>query len=74
MKLETRYEFSQAQTLISMARSGLGAAILPRVALPEGDDGLTYRLRIVSPSLSGRSASSRLADRRSRPRPFASSS
>lgn len=52
MKLETRYEFSQAQTLISMARSGLGAAILPRVALPEGDDGLTYRLRIVSPSLS----------------------
>lgn len=51
-KLDTRYEFAQAQTLISMARSGLGAAILPRVALPEGDDSLTYRLRIVNPSLS----------------------
>lgn len=52
VQLDTRYEFAQAQTLISMARSGLGAAILPRVALPEADDGLTYRLRIVSPALS----------------------
>lgn len=51
IKLDTRYEFAQAQTLISMARSGLGAAILPRVALPPQKDDLTYRLRIVSPSL-----------------------
>ncbi len=50
-RLNMRYEFAQAQTLISMARGGLGAAILPQVVLPPEDDESTYRLRIVNPSL-----------------------
>lgn len=48
----TRYEFTQAQTLISMASAGLGAAILPRVVLPPVIDPSTYALRIVSPAMS----------------------
>lgn len=47
----TRYEFTQAQTLISMATAGLGAAILPKIALPSRTDPSTYVLRIVSPML-----------------------
>ena len=47
----TRYEFTQAQTLISMAGAGLGAAILPKVALPQKIDPSTYALRIVNPIL-----------------------
>ena len=47
----TRYEFTQAQTLISMAGAGLGAAILPKVALPQKIDESTYALRIVNPIL-----------------------
>ena len=47
----TRYEFTQAQTLISMASAGLGAAILPKVALPPKIDASTYALRIVNPLL-----------------------
>ena len=33
-KLTPKYECTQAQTLIAMAKTGLGAAILPRLALP----------------------------------------
>jgi DNA-binding transcriptional LysR family regulator len=33
--LATKYEFVQAQTMISMARAGLGVTILPRSVLPE---------------------------------------
>ena len=51
LQVNTRYEFAQAQTLISMARGGLGVAVLPGVALPPDDDDRTLRLRIVSPSL-----------------------
>jgi DNA-binding transcriptional LysR family regulator len=47
----TRYEFAQAQTLISMAGAGLGAAILPKVALPPRIYASTYVLRIVNPPL-----------------------
>lgn len=47
----TRYEFAQAQTLISMARAGLGAAILPRVALPAQVDPSLHVLRITHPHL-----------------------
>lgn len=47
----TRYEFAQAQTLISMVSAGLGAAILPRIALPATIDSSMYALRIVNPSL-----------------------
>ena len=49
LSLSTRYEFSQAQTLISMASAGLGAAILPKVVLPPVIDERTQALRIVSP-------------------------
>ena len=48
----SRYEFAQAQTLISMAGAGLGAAVLPRVTLPSKVSPETYVLRIVTPSLS----------------------
>lgn len=51
LTVTTRYEFTQAQTLISMASEGLGAAILPKVALPPVIDKRTYSLRIVSPAM-----------------------
>ena len=51
LAITTRYEFSQAQTLISMAIAGLGAAILPKVVLPPVIDKRTYALRIVSPEM-----------------------
>ena len=47
----TRYEFSQAQTLISMATAGLGAAILPKIALPARVSASTHVLRISNPTL-----------------------
>lgn len=51
LTMTTRYEFTQAQTLISMASAGLGAAILPKVVLPAVIDKRTYALRIVSPAM-----------------------
>lgn len=52
LEFTTRYEFSQAQTLISMATAGLGAAILPKIALPARVSASTHVLRIVNPALS----------------------
>ena len=51
LTMTTRYECTQAQTLISMASAGLGAAILPKVVLPPVIDKRTYALRIVSPAM-----------------------
>ena len=51
LTINNRYEFTQAQTLISMATAGLGAAILPKVALPAKLSSSVYSLRIVNPSL-----------------------
>jgi len=51
LTFSNRYEFTQAQTLISMATAGLGAAILPKVALPEKLGPSVYSLRIVNPPL-----------------------
>lgn len=48
---DTRYEFGQAHTLIAMAAAGLGAAILPRVALPERAIAGLRTLRIVNPAI-----------------------
>lgn len=49
----TRYEFAQAQTLISMAEAGLGVAILPKVAIPSRlIPEHVHSLRIVNPTLS----------------------
>ena len=56
LRFNLRYEFTQAQTLISMASTGLGAAILPGVALPGKIDSAMHALRIVNPSLSRRVA------------------
>lgn len=56
LRFNLRYEFTQAQTLISMASTGLGAAILPGVALPARIDASTHAMRIVNPSLSRRVA------------------
>jgi DNA-binding transcriptional LysR family regulator len=52
--LATRYEFTQAQTLITMASAGLGVAILPRIALPQTIDANMAALRITSPALKRR--------------------
>ncbi len=51
LPLTNRFQFTQAQTLISMAEAGLGAAILPEVALPARPHRSTYVLRIVDPPL-----------------------
>ncbi len=51
LTLTTRFQFNQAQTLISMAEAGMGAAILPEVALPRRRHPSTYALRIVDPPL-----------------------
>jgi DNA-binding transcriptional LysR family regulator len=51
LSLTTRYQFTQAQTLISMAEHGLGVAILPKVSLPERMPGSLRALRVVDPPL-----------------------
>jgi DNA-binding transcriptional LysR family regulator len=51
LTLNMRYEFAQAATLISMARSGLGVAVLPELALPRDKDTRAVWLRIVNPTL-----------------------
>lgn len=51
-----RYECLQAQTLISMAEAGLGAAILPELVLPRVIDTSTLALRIVAPAMVRRMA------------------
>ena len=56
LRFSLRYEFTQVQTLISMASTGLGAAILPGVALPSKINSNTHVLRIVNPSMSRRVA------------------
>lgn len=49
--LTTRYQFNQAQTLISMANAGLGAAVLPAVVLPEHAHPDTHEMLIVEPEI-----------------------
>lgn len=51
LAISTRYEFAQAQTLISMASAGLGAAILPKIVLPPVIDERTHALRVVRPAI-----------------------
>ena len=46
-----RHEFANVHTLISMAAAGLGAAVLPGVALPARLDRSSRVLRITSPGL-----------------------
>lgn len=51
LELKTRYQFNQAQTLISMANAGLGAAVLPAVVLPDHPNPDTHEMLIVEPEL-----------------------
>lgn len=51
LRLATKFEFSQAQTLISMASVGLGATILPKTVLPAATATPCHILRIIDPPL-----------------------
>ncbi|PYC21678.1 LysR substrate-binding domain-containing protein [Pseudomonas mosselii] len=51
LTLTTRYEFNQAQTLISMASAGLGAAVLPSVVLSDYPLPETSQMLIVQPKM-----------------------
>jgi DNA-binding transcriptional LysR family regulator len=51
LRLNTRYQFTQAQTLVSMAEHGLGVAILPKVSLPERIPRSLRALQIIDPPL-----------------------
>ena len=52
VELAAKYEFSQAQTLISMAKAGLGVAILPESVLPPALESEVQVLEIDHPNLS----------------------
>jgi DNA-binding transcriptional LysR family regulator len=49
--LNIKYEVQQVQTQIAMATAGLGAAILPRIAIPTRPDPRVRAVRIVDPPL-----------------------
>jgi DNA-binding transcriptional LysR family regulator len=49
--LNVKYEVQQVQTQIAMAAAGLGAAILPRVAIPSKPDPRLRAVPIVDPPL-----------------------
>ena len=49
--LRTKYQFMQMQTLISMAEAGLGAAILPRSAVPPETAASVQVVEIVEPTI-----------------------
>lgn len=50
LTLQTKYQFSQAQTLVSMANAGLGVAILPGLVVPEQPAQNTHTLLIDTES------------------------
>lgn len=51
LTIETRYQCTQAQTLISMAYAGLGAAVLPEIVLPKTPESSVQVVRIVAPKM-----------------------
>lgn len=51
LKLETKYEASQVQTLVAMAEAGLGVAILPRSVIRTSRSRAVRALPIVDPVL-----------------------
>ena len=53
VSLHIKYEVQQVQTQIAMAAAGLGAAILPRVAIPTKPDSRLRAVPIVDPPLVG---------------------
>lgn len=52
VKLNIKYEVRQVQTQIAMAAAGLGAAIVPRIAVPAIPDPRLVAVPIVDPPLS----------------------
>lgn len=52
LKLESKYQCMQMQTLVAMAGAGLGAAILPRSVLSGAQVREAQALRIVEPTMS----------------------
>jgi DNA-binding transcriptional LysR family regulator len=51
ISLNIKYEVQQVQTLIAMAAAGLGAAILPHVAIPSEPDSRVRAVLIVDPPM-----------------------
>lgn len=51
LRLSSRTEVRHVQTAIAMVRAGVGAAVVPRLALPDGIDGDMSILPIGSPPL-----------------------
>ncbi|QHE87856.1 LysR family transcriptional regulator [Hydrogenophaga sp. BPS33] len=51
LELATRYQFMQSQTLISMAAAGLGAAVIPAIAVPEWLPPSIHKVKIVRPRM-----------------------
>lgn len=51
LTIPTRYEVMQTQTMIAMARAGLGVAILPKIAVSEVPLDRVQMLRIVEPTI-----------------------
>ncbi len=51
LHLTNNFQFTQTQTLIAAAGAGLGAAILPRIAVPTTADRELQILRIVEPTM-----------------------
>lgn len=52
MKIKAKFQFSQAQTLLSMADAGLGAAVLPDIVIPKRLNRNVRKLLIVDPCMS----------------------
>lgn len=63
LTLKAKFQFSQAQTLISMANSGLGAAVLPGMVLPEKLHPDVQALPITQPRMTREVALIRLRHR-----------
>jgi DNA-binding transcriptional LysR family regulator len=51
LTMQTKHQFSQAQTLISMVEAGLGIAVLTRVSIPSSKSAAYDVKKIVQPSL-----------------------
>ncbi|KDD32384.1 LysR family transcriptional regulator [Bordetella bronchiseptica] len=67
LTINTKFQFSQAQTLISMATAGLGAAVLPAMVLPAKPHKDVQVLPIASPRMTRDVAIVRLRHRKLTP-------
>jgi DNA-binding transcriptional LysR family regulator len=51
LQISANYQFTQTQTIIAAASAGLGAAILPKIALPAQPEPELQMLRIIEPTM-----------------------